>query len=115
MSTDERGIEGHLSIEAERVWDLRTTGQVKSSGRTAAGICCICFHPTDPTLCVVGLSGEKMTGPVQVTVQGSISVLAFYNAHSGGKMSSVSLQSVVSAAQFTRDGNQIVVIFRVGS
>ncbi len=52
-SMDEHGIEGHLSIEKERVWDLKSTGQVTTNNRSTAGIGFLCFHPTDPTLCVV--------------------------------------------------------------
>lgn len=50
---------------------------------------------------------------VQVTVQGSFSVLSFYNAHSGGKMSSVPLNNAVVGAQFSKDGDKIVAVFRV--
>lgn len=116
MSTfDEHGISGRLTIEKARVWDLRTTGQVTSGNRTTAGISCVCFHPTEPTLCVVRENSIKafLERVCQVTVQGSFSVLSFYNAHSGGKMSTVQLQSVVSAAEFTKDGSRIVAIFRV--
>eukprot|EP00210_Caulerpa_lentillifera_P001166 g1122.t1 len=96
---DDRGVKGHITVEKSRVWDLKSTGQVSSGVRSFAAINCICFHPIDPTLCVV-------------TVQGPLSILSFYNTHSGGKMSTVPLRSVVAAAQFTNDGEQIVVVFR---
>lgn len=64
--SDDRGVRGHITIEKSRVWDLKSTGQVLSffapflsfhkvsSGiRSFAAISCLCFHPTDPTLCVV--------------------------------------------------------------
>ncbi|GMH40302.1 hypothetical protein BSKO_08206 [Bryopsis sp. KO-2023] len=91
--------EGGLSVELSRVWDLKKTGQVSVVGKGSPGICCVFFHPIDPTLCVI-------------TVQGPQSVLCFYNAVSGGKLATVNLRGVALAASFTNDGRQVVVAFR---
>ncbi|CAD7696267.1 unnamed protein product [Ostreobium quekettii] len=89
--------DGAVLVDLVRSLDLRKSGQVQ--GKTPGAISCMCFHPSQPVLCVV-------------VAQEAFSALTLYDVVSGGKLGGVEVRASILTVKFTPDGAQLVFACR---